>query len=249
MLSFPESLSYIKNLTCKSRGHPNARKVRVTNTWIQAKARNLLNHERDRLLAGHAVEDTFPDYDIRDDDEACLHVSKFATGSSLAFQVRFHICVPLATNITQKCLRYHVESMRAKPTSKQAFPDGRVSATRRATFDANRFNLQRPDLGSTADACCPDLNGSACDAWNLTFLDSVANDFVSSVIAGFYVEYDLPPAATDEVSVKRRLKTYLRSMIKKHRTLKRLATAERISEAKRVQKYMQRRRVVSNLNT
>jgi hypothetical protein len=122
-----------------------------------------------------------------------------------------------------------------------------ITITRRTAFDTNRLNLQRPDLGSTADACCPDLNGSACDAWNVTFLDSVANDFVSSINAGFYVEYDLPPEATDEVSVKRRLKTFLRSMIKKHRTLKRLATAERISEAKRVQKYMQRRRVVSDL--
>jgi hypothetical protein len=175
----------------------------VTNTWIQAKARNLLNHTRDRLLAGHAVEDAFPNYEISKDDDACLHVSKFATGSSLAFQVRVYFLVLPSANNTQKCLRHHIESMRAKPASKRAFPDGRVSSTRRQNFDANRLHPQHPDLGSTADACCPDLNGTTCDAWNLTFLDSVANDFVSKIAAGFYVEYDLPPEASDEVSVKR----------------------------------------------
>jgi hypothetical protein len=243
------SLSYIKNLTHKSRGHPNARKVRATNTWIQAKARNLLNHTRDRLLAGHAVEDAFPDYDISKDDDGCLHVSKFTKGSVLALQVSIHILALLLTKVSQKCLRYHIESLRAKPASKQAFPDGHVSPARLRDFDANRFDPRNPDLGSTADACCPNLNGTPCDAWNLTFLDSVSKDFVSKVGAGIYVEYDLPPEANNEVLVKRRVKTHLQSMIKKHHTLRRLASAERISTAKRVQKYMQRRRVVSNSTT
>ena len=81
------SIEYLKNLTQKSTGHRRARRVPVTNSWIQAKFHDLGNHQRDRLLAGISIEDAFNDYDIRDDEDACLLVSKFSKGSDLAFQV------------------------------------------------------------------------------------------------------------------------------------------------------------------
>jgi hypothetical protein len=81
------SLQYLRSLTRKSTGHRRARRVQVTQTWIQAKSAQLPDHSRDRLLAGHPVEDAIADYDMSDDEDACLHVSKFTKGVDLAFQV------------------------------------------------------------------------------------------------------------------------------------------------------------------
>jgi len=87
VLTIPASINYLRELTCKSAGHPHARRVPVTKTWIQAKFHEITNLKRDRLLAGQVVEDVFPDYDQRKDRDGCLQLSKFAKGSELAIQV------------------------------------------------------------------------------------------------------------------------------------------------------------------
>jgi hypothetical protein len=87
VLTIPASINYLRDLTSKSSGHPHARRVPVTNTWIQAKFHEIPNLRRDRLLAGHVVEDAFPDYDQSKDRGGCLQLSKFAKGSVLAIQV------------------------------------------------------------------------------------------------------------------------------------------------------------------
>jgi hypothetical protein len=130
--------------------------------------------------------------------------------------------------------------MRSKSTSKQAFPTGRVSSARRAEFIANRFRPENPDLGSTADKCCPDLDGTPRSPWNLTFCESVAK-----VSEGAYIDYDLPEEAKEEAKVVRRVKVCVSSMIKKDRKLRRLNTADKLAFSKTSDKYMQRRRVVS----
>jgi hypothetical protein len=137
--------------------------------------------------------------------------------------------------------------MRSKDTSKQAFPNGRVSLARRVEFLANRHHPETPDLGSTAEKCCPDVDGAPRSPWNLTFCESVAKDFVATVSAGSYIDYDLPAEATDERKVIARVKVCLDSMIKKNRKMKKLNTAEKIALSKAEDKYMQRRRKVSPL--
>lgn len=74
-------------MKCPLAGHPRARRVTVSNTWLQAKARDILNHKRDHLLAGYLIEDVFPGYDITKNVDACLQVTKFGKRTSLAIQV------------------------------------------------------------------------------------------------------------------------------------------------------------------
>lgn len=128
-----------------------------------------------------------------------------------------------------------------------SFPTGHVSEPRRQQFILHQFDIDNPDLGSTSEACCPDLDATPASAWNLTFIDSVTTDFIASVDAGVYLDLDLPAEARVTKFVRKRVKTCLCSMIKKHRQHKRLNTLERLNRAKSVNKIMQRRRLVSCL--
>lgn len=79
----------------------------------------------------------------------------------------------------------------------------------------------------------------------MTFIESVARDFISKVTEGWYAEHDLPPMAKRTTEVEDRVKIRLRSLIKRERTRKKLTTIDLIAAAKAHEKYMQRRREVS----
>ncbi|KIM19395.1 hypothetical protein M408DRAFT_231896, partial [Serendipita vermifera MAFF 305830] len=222
-----QSIQYLRSRYRKSIAHPYARRVPVTNVWLSTKSNQISRQQRDRLRAGCPVEDALPDYDCEDDDDGYLQTTKFKKGSYLAFQ---------------SCVRRHIQFLRTQNSSMIAFPEGCLSTERRQRFLNNQYHATTPDRGSTAEECCPDVEGTACNRWNLTFITSVARDFVSKVAEGWYAEDDLPPEAMVQGAVERRVKTCVESMIKTARRTKRLRSNDAIAHAKAHNKYMQRRR-------
>lgn len=221
------SINYLKNLTRKYKGNPHSRRVPATYSWIQAKSGELQVHERDRLLAGAPIEDVFPEYDASDDEDACLLTEKIGKGTALALQA---------------CLREHIRFLCNKPSSIAAFPGGVVSDARRQQFEAHSLSLSQPDIGCTAEECCPDLTQPSRSPWNVTFVDAVTTDFIAKVAEDWYSEHGLPAEALEENYVAGRVLVCLRSMIKSRQIQAKLDTVEKQASAAAYAKFMQRRR-------
>jgi hypothetical protein len=143
-------------------------------------------------------------------------------------------------------MREHIAFLCNQPTSIAAFPTGRVPRARIERFLQQQHNPDDPDLGCTAEECCPELTGKPLSAWNQTFIDCVTADFLARTAEGLYGEYNFPPDALTEKEISERVKVCLYSMHKAARQKRKLNTAEKVLAHAARNKYMERRRVVSH---